>query len=134
MKSQLNTITTILGILTLSVSTNLFALEAKPIATDSKVNAFNIEQGKKIWGQTFTGKAPFLNRSCTSCHGEKLVFAGKHIRTNKLIEPMAQSTNPKRFTNTVKVDKWFLRNCKWTIGRECTDQEKSNITAYLKTL
>lgn len=133
MKNQMTPLTTMLAILTLSVSTNLFALEAKAIATDRKGNASNVVQGKKLWEQAFTGKAPFSNRSCTSCHGEKLVFAGKHIRTNKLIEPMAHSTNPKRFTNKAKVDKWFLRNCKWTIGRECTTQEKSNIIAYLKT-
>lgn len=133
MKNQVMPITTMLAILTLSVSTSLLAIEAKSIAIDRKENASNVVQGRELWEQTFTGKAPFSNRSCTSCHGEKLVFAGKHIRTNKLIEPMAQSTNPKRFINKAKVDKWFLRNCKWTIGRECTTQEQNNIIAYLKT-
>jgi len=39
---------------------------------------------------------------------------------------MSPSVNPDRLTDSKKVNKWFKRNCKWTLGRECTAQEKSN--------
>ena len=73
----------------------------------------------------------FTERSCTSCHTKDLTAAGKHIKTNKVIKPMAPSSNAERFTDSKKVEKWFKRNCKWTIGRECTAQEKSNFLVYI---
>ncbi|MEA3244387.1 MAG: DUF1924 domain-containing protein, partial [Pseudomonadota bacterium] len=30
-----------------------------------------------------------------------------------------------------KIEKWFKRNCKWTLGRECTAQEKADFLAYI---
>lgn len=44
---------------------------------------------------------------------------------------MAASVNPKRYTKMKKINKWFKRNCKWTLGRECTNQEKGDILKYL---
>lgn len=132
MKAQTKSMKTILVILVLSIPTSLLALEARPIAAETEANALSVEQGRKLWEQTFAGKAPLSRRSCTSCHGESVQNQGKHIRTNKPIKPMAPSINPKRFTDPAKVEKWFLRNCKWTIGRECTAQEKGDIIAYLK--
>ncbi|MCP4267412.1 MAG: DUF1924 domain-containing protein, partial [Candidatus Brocadiaceae bacterium] len=69
-----------------------------------------------------------------TCHGSDLNQAGKHVRTNKLIKAMAPSANPERYTKVKKIKKWFLRNCKWTLGRECTAQEKGDVLAYLKAL
>ncbi|BAN69278.1 cytochrome c-type protein Shp [endosymbiont of unidentified scaly snail isolate Monju] len=73
-------------------------------------------------------------RSCTTCHGRDLTRPGKHKRTGKRIEPMAPSVNPKRFTDPKKVAKWFRRNCKWTLGRECTAAEKANLLSWLNSL
>lgn len=70
-------------------------------------------------------------RSCTSCHGESLLVRGSHQRTGKIIEPMAPSINPERLTERRHINKWFLRNCKWTYGRECTAQEKGDILLWL---
>ena len=70
-------------------------------------------------------------RSCESCHGESLFVTGSHYKTGELIEPMAPSVNPERLTERRKVNKWFLRNCKWTYGRECTAQEKGDILLWL---
>lgn len=89
-----------------------------------------IEQGQKLWVQEVVddkGEA----RACTSCHGTDLTQAGQHKTTQKTIKPMAKSVNSKRYTDDKKVAKWFKRNCKWTWGRECTEQEKSDILAYL---
>ena len=44
---------------------------------------------------------------------------------------MAPSVNPKRLTDRSKIEKWFKRNCKWTLGRECTPQEKGDILTFL---
>lgn len=87
---------------------------------------FTIEAGLATW------IAPQANgRSCESCHGESLFATGRHYKTGELIEPMAPSVNPDRLTERKKINKWFLRNCKWTYGRVCTAQEKGDILLWL---
>lgn len=122
--------------LMISCSTSLMAANIdKEVTTkaNSQIEQVNLAKGKQLWQQKFIGKKPYAERSCTSCHGDNVALMGKHIKTNKSIKPMAISSNPKRFTKKAKVDKWFFRNCKWTMGRECTQQEKNDITAYLKS-
>lgn len=89
------------------------------------VEQTDAERGQKLWYAT-NGE-----RSCTSCHGEMPAVAGKHVKTGKSIEPMALSVNPGRYQSAKKIEKWFLRNCKWTYGRECSTQEKADILAWL---
>ncbi len=72
--------------------------------------------------------------SCSSCHGKPPTTAGKHASTGKRIEPMAPAANPKGLTDTAKVDKWFRRNCKDVLQRECSDDEKADVLAYLISL
>jgi hypothetical protein len=84
-------------------------------------------RGGQLWQQKHG------DRSCTTCHGMDLKQPGKHQRTGKTIQPMAPSVNPQRLTKARKVEKWFLRNCKWTLGRECSAQEKANILVWLST-
>lgn len=103
-------------------------------AEDMTSKRDQISQGKLLWQQEFLGKAPYTTRSCTSCHGLNNKTAGKHIKTQKVIKPMALSVTPNRFSKAQKVKKWFYRNCKWTIGRECSPQEQADILAYLKSL
>jgi hypothetical protein len=59
---------------------------------------------------------------------------GKHAKTGKAIEPMAPSVNPKRLSDEKQIRKWFSRNCKWTLGRECTAQEQGDVLLYLQGL
>lgn len=87
------------------------------------------EQGKQLWQKTFNNNG---ERSCASCHTKDLTQNGKHIKTNKDIKPMSPSVNPERLTDSKKVNKWFKRNCKWTLGRECTAQEKTNFLVYIE--
>ena len=87
--------------------------------------SFSAESGKKFWYKDNNG------RSCTTCHTESLLVKGRHEKTGKVIEPMAPSVNKERLTSVKKINKWFLRNCKWTIGRECTIQEKGDILLWL---
>jgi hypothetical protein len=56
---------------------------------------------------------------------------GKHAKTNKAIEPMAPSVNPKRFSDPANVEKWFRRNCNDALGRACTTQDKGDFITYL---
>jgi hypothetical protein len=90
-------------------------------------------------GQAETGRAFFQGRhggewSCASCHGTPPTAQGKHASTGKAIAPLAPAFNPKAFTDTAKVDKWFRRNCKDVTSRECTAQEKADVLAWLLSL
>ena len=91
----------------------------------SAAEPFSANAGKTLWTQDVNG------RSCTSCHSASVKTKGKHERTGKVIQPMSPSVNPERFSDRKKIEKWFLRNCKWTFGRECTAQEKGNILLWL---
>jgi cytochrome c553 len=99
-------------------------------ATQGALTA-DAEQGKQLWQKTFKGNDEFAERSCTSCHTQDLTAMGKHVKTNKEIKPMAPSINPERLSKIKKIKKWFKRNCKWTLGRECTAQEKANLLLYI---
>ncbi len=72
--------------------------------------------------------------SCASCHGTPPTAQGKHASTGKSIAPLAPAFNPKAFTDTAKVDKWFRRNCNDVLSRECTAVEKADVLAYLNAL
>jgi len=72
--------------------------------------------------------------SCSSCHGNPPVQAGKHASTGKAIAAMAPAVNPERFTDAAKTEKWFRRNCNDVVGRECTPAEKADVLAWLLTL
>jgi hypothetical protein len=95
---------------------------------------FSSAAGEALWKKESVNTKKGDTRSCTTCHTSDLKKQGKHARTGKAIEPMAPSVNPKRLTEIKKIKKWFLRNCKWTLGRECTAQEKGDVLAYLKNL
>jgi hypothetical protein len=69
--------------------------------------------------------------ACTACHTQDPKARGQHVKTHKEIEPMAPVANRERFTERAKVEKWFKRNCKEVLGRECSAQEKADFTAYM---
>ena len=81
---------------------------------------FSSAKGQALWSQDFVDPKSGQERSCALCHTIDLNNPGKHARTGKTIEPMAPSVNPKRLSDADKIEKWFKRNCKWTLGRECT--------------
>lgn len=77
-------------------------------------------------------KAKHANEwSCTSCHTDNPATPGKHVKTGKVIQPLAPSANAERFTSPKKVEKWFKRNCNDVLERACTPQEKGDVLAYL---
>jgi hypothetical protein len=59
------------------------------------------------------------------------MMGGRHASTDKAIEPLAPAANAKRFTDSAKAEKWFRRNCKDVLARECTAAEKADVLAWL---
>ena len=90
--------------------------------------------GTAARGQEFFNNTHGSEWKCASCHGAVPTGKGEHAVTHKLIEPMAPAFNPQRFTDAAKVDKWFRRNCKDVLSRECTAREKADVLAWLISL
>ena len=88
----------------------------------------NADKGKVFFNARHGGEW-----SCASCHGAPPTAQGKHASTGKSIAPLAPAFNPKAFTDTAKVDKWFRRNCNDVLSRECTAVEKADVLAYVSS-
>jgi hypothetical protein len=86
-------------------------------------------KGEALWRTEFTIDGE--KRACTTCHGADLRRPGRQANTGKEIAPMSPAVSPDRLTDPAKVEKWFTRNCKWTLGRECTPQEKADLLGFL---
>ncbi len=99
----------------------------------SGATEFSAQAGKTLWFQEFKNAKSGQMRSCTSCHTDNLRNQGKHARTGKPIKPLAPSVNPERLTSIKEIRKWLKRNCKWTLGRECTPQERGNVLTFIQT-
>ena len=98
-------------------------------ATNPAFSGFSAARGKTLHTQTFAGgKAD--TPACTSCHGNDTRGAGRNP-AGKVIEPMALSASPARYTDPAKVEKWFKRNCADVLGRACSAQEKADFAAYM---
>ena len=124
----------ILSLMLITASSSVMADASTQMFEEYKkagVSTINAEAGKALWNQQFKNKKTGKPQNCATCHGANLKQEGKHVRTGKKIAAMAPSANPKRFTKVKKIKKWFKRNCKWTIGRECSAQEQADILSYL---
>jgi hypothetical protein len=104
-----------------------FAAQAK--IDNATFSGFDASRGEQFFKSRHGG-----DWSCSTCHTENPTAMGQHTVTKKDIKPMAPAANPERFTNTAKVEKWFKRNCKDVLKRECTDQEKGDVLTYLLSL
>jgi hypothetical protein len=98
------------------------------------VTAFDAMDGQNFWVQKFNPSGTKQVRQCATCHTANPRNTGKHARTGKPIEPMAPTVNSKRLTEVKEIRKWLYRNCKWTVGRECTPQEKGNLLIWMQQL
>ncbi len=68
--------------------------------------------------------------ACTVCHTASPLKMGE-TRAGKPIEPMAVSVTPDRYSDPKQMAKWFRRNCKSVLGRECTAQEKGDFLTFM---
>ncbi|MCP5162173.1 MAG: DUF1924 domain-containing protein [Hahellaceae bacterium] len=94
---------------------------------------FDSARGQRLWESRVADSESFALRSCTTCHGADLKKPGQHVKTKKAIEPMAPSANATRLRKQAEIEKWLLRNCKWTFGRECSAQEKGDMLVFLQS-
>lgn len=92
---------------------------------------FDPKAGAALWLREHP--SPEGPRACTTCHTADPTAEGRHATTGKPIAPMAPSVRPQRLTDPKEVEKWFARNCKWTLGRECSAQDKGDLLAFLRT-
>ena len=113
------------------ISLTLLAFALNTVVAANEVVMGNAENGRQLWTMKTTVKGD--SRSCSTCHTADPRQTGKHVRTGKLIDPLNPSVNPTSLTDPKKVKKWFHRNCKWTLGRVCTAQEKADVLAFLKS-
>jgi len=111
------------------VDTIINSLAAITKQNDANFKGFSSKRGQRLYMSTNTGGKP-ATPSCTTCHSTSPVNAGK-TRAGKLIEPMALSKTPNRFSDPKKVAKWFRRNCKSVLGRECSAVEKGDYLTFL---
>ena len=103
--------------------------EAEVPASGAPFAAFSARRGAAFFNATHGSEW-----SCSSCHTNNPLAAGKHARTGKPIAPLSPTANPERFTDAATVDKWFRRNCNDVLGRLCTAQEKGDVLQYLMSL
>ncbi len=127
-----------------TLSTLLLALTALPLAvhagdttpaqqlaqwTAAAVQPASAARGQALFTQRHGGEW-----SCSACHGTPPTGQGRHASTGKSIPPLAPAFNAQSLTDSAKVAKWFRRNCKDVLSRECTAAEKADVLAYLTSL
>ncbi len=102
--------------------------EAK--AENADFSDFDAQRGAMIFSTKHRGKNDTLI-SCQSCHSEDLKASSVNVFTNKTLEPLAPSVNPKRLSDVKEVKKWLKRNFKDVFLREGSAQEKGDVLYYL---
>lgn len=106
-----------------------YAAQARQQA--SAFDGFSAARGQAFFYATPGGGKP-ETPSCTSCHGKDPKKAGLS-RAGKVIESLAVSVTPNRYTDPTKVEKWFRRNCKSVLGRPCTALEKGDFLTFMQS-
>ena len=107
---------------------NHYAALAK--TQDALFDGFDVGRGKSLYiTKSLDGKKD--TPSSTTCHTNDPTKAGE-TRAGKTIDPMAASASPQRYQSLKKAEKWFRRNCKSVLGRECTVTEKGDFMTYMK--
>ncbi len=118
----------------LLLCTSLHAMAATPAELLAAYTAQAGQPANAARGETFFKASHGQEWQCTSCHGKSPMLGGRHASTDKAIEPLTPAANAKRFTDSAKVEKWFRRNCKDVLARECAAVEKADVLAWLITL
>lgn len=111
---------------------------ADAVTPDSLLGQWRTEAAAREPFSAARGRQLFERRvtdwSCSSCHTADPRQPGKHTVTGKAIRPLAPSANPQRFSDRAKVEKWFRRNCRDVLQRECTPAEKGDLLTHLLSL
>jgi hypothetical protein len=129
-----NTPLTFVALLLAGIASGAQAADTTPAQQLQRFNSASGAAGNAARGMAFFNSTHGDEWSCASCHGKPPTAPGKHATTGKVIQPLAPAFNAKAFTDTAKVDKWFRRNCKDVLARECSAAEKADVLAYLLSL
>ncbi len=113
---------------------SLHAMAATPAELLAGYTAQAGQAANPAKGEAFFKASHGQEWQCTSCHGKLPMTGGRHASTDKAIEPLAPAANATRFTDSAKVEKWFRRNCKDVLARECSAAEKADVLAWLISL
>jgi len=104
-----------------------YAAEARK--ADPAFAGFSAARGDAFHRQSFAGGKPDTP-ACRGCHGDDTRQTGQ-TPTGKRIAPMAVSRSPERYGDPEKVEKWFTRNCREVLGRDCSAREKGDWLTYV---
>jgi hypothetical protein len=107
----------------------VYAAQAK--AADPAFSGFSAERGETLFKSNFSGGKPDTP-SCSTCHTTDPKKPGQ-TRAGKPIDPMAVSVSPNRYTDLEKTEKWFGRNCRNVLGRDCAATEKGDFITFMLT-
>jgi cytochrome b len=106
----------------------LRAYEAAARRENPAFGGFSAEAGRRIYLAEHAAGGERV--SCSSCHTPDPRRRGL-TPAGKVVEPLAPAANPDRLTDPRDVEKWFKRNCKQVMGRECTAEEKGHFVTFL---
>lgn len=104
----------------------LSGYEAEARKSDPAFSGFSAERGRQFYASRHGA-----DWSCASCHGATPTAPGRHAGTGKAIAPFAPAVNAERFTDPARVEKWFRRNCRDVVARECTSSEKGDVLKFV---
>lgn len=121
----------LVSLLTLTVAQSQAADAGSQLAAYSAQAGTPADAGR---GQQFFTRTHGGEWSCASCHAATPTGPGRHAATGKSIGALSPAFNPDRFTDPAKTEKWFRRNCKDVLSRECSAAEKADVLARLLTL
>ncbi|MCK9259382.1 MAG: DUF1924 domain-containing protein [Azoarcus sp.] len=98
-------------------------------AADAGFSGFSAARGEALYRDRHAGGKPDTP-ACASCHANDPRKPGQ-TPTGKSIDPVAVSVSPNRYTDPAKVEKWFRRNCKEVLGRQCSPLEKGDWLTWM---
>ena len=109
---------------------------ALAITPQELLTGYEAKSGKALTsrGEQFFNAKHGKEWSCATCHEAPPNHDSKHIVTGKVIKALSPISNPARFNDLAKVEKWFKRNCNDVLGRECSTQEKADVLSWLITI
>jgi len=112
-----------------SVSADLLReYEAAARAARPGFTSFSAAEGRKLYATEHLQEGQRV--SCATCHTDDPRRTGR-TPIGKVVEPLAPAANPARLTDRADVEKWFRRNCKQVLARECSPEEKGHFVTYL---
>lgn len=117
-----------------AASTGVLAQATSPAQLQQRYQAEAGSMPQAARGQAFFTSRHGGEWSCASCHHATPTRAGRHAVTGKTLSPLAPAFNPQAFTDERHVEKWFRRNCKDVVQRECSAAEKADVLAWLRSL